>query len=353
MIDMLWAKWQQNLKIKKHSATVNRVVVYLVDSDNGINGGYMSIFSMCAQSRHLLATESTAVVMATYPGIPYTTTRYTKFKNDEFIYRFNLISKHFSEIETLIIHVPEYWSMKLLTQLSHSEKNWLKSIPSVQINILNQNIEQLPAPDKLAKLRELTTNLTMTTAHHAYSTEAFQKQYGMPVQLLTTYVSPQFYNPVSFGQKKNQLVYSNDNHPKKEQILNKLKKHCPHLTLIEVKDMTYETYKKVISESKYALTFGEGFDNYFIEPYFSGSISFSVYNETFFPTPLFKSFTSIFASYDVLEEELVDTLEALNNKQAYTDLNKAVTKQLEEHYNFSRYKDRIKAFYEASFSRLG
>jgi hypothetical protein len=61
--------------------------------------------------------------------------------------------------------------------------------------------------------------------------------------------------------------------------------------------MTYQEYKATISKAKWALTFGEGLDGYFVEPIFSGDSSFSVYNPSFFIEDSW-SLRTVYRDYD-------------------------------------------------------
>lgn len=352
MLDILYYKFRQNLAIKHYPQNTEHLVIYLVDSHDGINGGYLSIFSMCEQSRRLFENSKTVVLMSTYPGIKYTRTRYTKFKNNEFIYRFKLITEHFTNVQHLVLHVPEYWSKHLLTHLSDDMKKWFFDIPTRHINILNQNIEQMPENHLLSELKKMSTLFTVTTAHHRYTTPAYRDAYQCPIHLLTTYVDPCFYHARPYSEKSNIIVYSNDDHPSREKILALIKEKLPQFELIKIHNMTYETYKDLMSRAKFSITFGEGFDNYFIEAYFSGSIGLSVFNPLFFPDPSFKQFPSVFENNETWEKTIVDTIQSLDNATAYSILQHNILEILSMHYSFERYKNRLKAFYAGEYDLL-
>jgi len=68
----------------------------------------------------------------------------------------------------------------------------------------------------------------------------------------------------------------------KEAVLGELKQ-VAGLSVQIIRNLTYDQYKSLVSRAKWALTFGEGLDGYFIEPVFSGAIAFAVYNEQFLP----------------------------------------------------------------------
>lgn len=71
--------------------------------------------------------------------------------------------------------------------------------------------------------------------------------------------------------------------------------------------MKLEDYKKLISKAMFTITFGEGYDGYFIEPALSGSISFAVYNDLYFPKNMNKLDT-LYSSWQDLKEKIVEDI---------------------------------------------
>ena len=94
------------------------------------------------------------------------------------------------------------------------------------------------------------------------------------------------------------MVVSPDPHPAKEAVMDLLNS-VTGLRIQVIQNLTYEQYKELISRARWSLTFGEGLDGYFIEPVFSGSVSFAVYNEEFF-TQDFKPLSTVYSSYEEL-----------------------------------------------------
>ena len=86
----------------------------------------------------------------------------------------------------------------------------------------------------------------------------------------------------------------------KSTVLGVMSKTFPDTRLQIVQNLTYEEFKAAISRAKWALTFGEGLDGYFVEPIFCGCVSFAVYNERFF-TEAFRSFRTVYQDYQFID----------------------------------------------------
>jgi len=85
-----------------------------------------------------------------------------------------------------------------------------------------------------------------------------------------------------------------------------------------IKNLSYKEYKRTIGRAKWAVTFGEGLDGYFVETIFSGGISFAVYNDHFFPDE-FKQLPTVFESYQEMELALPTMLEQLDDEPIYSN----------------------------------
>ena len=105
------------------------------------------------------------------------------------------------------------------SSLSRAEREWWYAIPDRSINVLNQNIRLMPAPDRIAALRSMADTVTITTAHQKYCTREFRDRYGVPLHKLSVWISPEQYMYRSWAEKENLLVYSPDQHPDKEAVI--------------------------------------------------------------------------------------------------------------------------------------
>jgi hypothetical protein len=211
-----------------------------------------------------------------------------------------------------------------------------------------QNIEVLSPMEEIERLKRLG-KVTCTTAHEKYSTLELRKKLGCPLHKLSTYVSPEKYNKRRYVEKEDLMIVSHDEHSRKAEVLGLIAKCLPHLKIQIIKNLTYEEYKKVISRAKWALTFGEGLDNYFIETIFSGGISFSVYNSAFF-TEDFKFLRTVYDNYDVLIKKICSDIKDLDNETAYANYQKEQYDLCSAHYKYEEYIKNLELFYEGKYT---
>ena len=328
----------------------NKVVVFLTPGDIKINGGVLSIYSLAEASRKALDREH-RVILCTYPN-HLTYLFNNKFKNKEFIVSFNCFLriaalKYFDEV---LIHIPEYYSKFFLGALTESQIQILSTVKTLKLNILNQNIEQLPEPQLVKPLKVLTHNLSITCSHSRFCTQKLSDEYSAPVHFLSVSLRSVFGKNVPFEKKKHCFVISPDFSPFKSKIINFLKENFPEWKIVEIKNMTYEEYLKLISESYFTISFGEGFDSYFIQPFFNNSIGISVFNPKFFPDSTWQEFDTVFSSYDELITRLVPTIEnLLGSREEYIKLQKQVLEKLKTVYSRSDFEKNLKSFYKQDY----
>lgn len=325
-----------------------KLIIFFIPPEEFITGGIMSIFSLCKETRILLGNKAD-VFLCTFPGSK-SYRKNTLFKNDETVYEFDDVMNKTSNIQSLLFHIPEYATNYVISTLL-PYRSLLEKIDDFQINILNQNMELMPKPTDIASIWSLPSCfITQTTAHLRYTTQAVADTYNTPVLNLSVFIDPHQYELKNFSQKENIIAYSNDKHPSKKRILSKVEKELPSFSLIEINNLSYEQYKELIAKAKYILTFGEGFDGYYIEGIFSGCITFAVYNDTFFESKDFLQYNNIFNSYDDMETRLVETIKKLDEKDKYTSTNQKNFKKLSKIYDISIYHKNIKKFYDSFFS---
>lgn len=206
----------------------------------------------------------------------------------------------------LLLNIPEAFLPEFIDNLSDEEISWLWSIPDLHINILNQADEFMPPSHYIEEARLLCAdNLTITAAHQRYCTKEKEIQYQCPVYLLTPFL-PNFYL-TTFEQKQKIIIFSPDINEHKEFIVNFLEKELPDFKFVTISKMKLEDYKRLISKAMFTITFGEGYDGYFIEPALSGSISFAVYNNIYFPENMNKLDT-LYSSWQDLKEKIVEDI---------------------------------------------
>ena len=256
---------------------------------------------------------------------------------------FNLLCKQ-AHPKRMILNIPEHFVPAFINDLSKEQYSFLSSIPDLRINILNQNDPLMPAQHYIEELRTLCNNkLSITAAHKRYATEDKARQYKCPVFLLKPFL-PEFYE-LPYDKKEKTIVVSPDDHKYKRSILEKIKKELPDYKLVTVKKMTLEQYKSLISRSRFAITFGEGWDGYFVEPYLSSSLAFVVYNDTFFPKEFDSSLPTVYATWDDMLNNLISDIKRYENSQTYNQVVSRVRTEVERLVNNDESIENLEAYF--------
>lgn len=336
----------QFLRLHSHRRRTRHLIVFLVPGYDIVSGGVLSICSICTETRRLAAALGADTVICNAPGTPRLQ-KYTQFENSLDILDCRAVFRYFRHLQSILVHVPESY-VNRFAQFLEQERPFA-ALPGcdVHVNILLQNIRLLEGQDysRLAAYGRLT----FTTAHDRYSTAEVRRQLGHPLHKLSVFISPEQYHKVPYAQKEDLIVVSPDPHEKREEILAILQRELPRTRLVTIKGLKYEAYKELISSAKWGITFGEGLDGYFIEPVFSGGISFAVYNEAFF-TPDFKGQRTIYRDYGEMATKLVDDIRSLDNPAAYAACTESLFAVLSRHYAFERYRQNIADFYAGSYT---
>jgi hypothetical protein len=346
---------KQNICIKnKFSKSTKKIIIFFVPGallDTGIDnisGGVLSIASLYEETKKLEKIHQSKCLMCTFP-LEYLLLKHTRFENDITVYRLDLILKYFTDIEDLIIHIPEIFVHEFEIRLNKFEKYSLNKISNLHINILNQNIRLMPSKNEIDILRKYSKNITITTAHSKYSTLFFRNLYGVPLHFFSTFASPENYINTSYKQKKNLLLLSPDNAIKNSEIIQIIAQKLPHIKTQVIQNLKYDEYKELICEAKWCLTFGEGLDFYFIEPVFSGGVGFAIYNEQFF-TSDFKAINTIYNDYDKVIQNIVDDILYLDNEESYNALQQQQFNLCSKYYSYKNYKKNIELFYQGDYT---
>jgi hypothetical protein len=310
-------------------------------------GGNISILSIAQETKELFKSNNDiAVIVCTLPK-DNLLLRYINIENDFNIYDFRFVSNNFNKATEIILHIPDCYVNRFFKCLSKKEDQFLLKT-NTHINILNQNIKLMPDVIEIQKIKLKYSLTTITTAHQQYSTPYYCDYFGVPLHKLSVWVSPENYHYKLFQEKENLLIYSPDEKPEKNKLIEKLSQ-IEGLQLQMIQGITYTEFKNVISRAKWALTFGEGLDGYLVEPIFSGAIGFAVYNEDFF-TNDFKVLQTIYNSYNDLYNNIVKDIQYLDKVEEFENYQKIQFEICSNHYSSKVYKENIRKFYNYEFT---
>ena len=345
---------RQNELLPKLFVNDNRpLVVFVVQGadrfsgKDNISGGAISIMSLCEETRKLNEQYGFQTIMCTMHG-EVLLEKHEQFENNTPVFRFEQLHPYFTQSSVVTFHIPEYMTEKFVTTLSVADRLWFQERKMVHINIMNQNIRLMPRVDIIAKVKNVTDKVTITTAHQKYCTPIYREKYGVPIHKFSVWISPEQYRFVEWKDKDNLIVVSPDEHSMKSQVLEQLKS-IPGLKVQIIKNLTYNQYKELISRAKWSLTFGEGLDGYLIEPVFSGAIGFAVYNEDFF-TPDYKELKTIYSDYNDLSGNIHKDIVKLDVEKEFENYQKKIFQICAYHYSKEQYLSNVKAFYDGQYT---
>lgn len=342
-------KKQKSLLREYYNPYSENVILFLTPAYDIVNGGVMSISSIYEETGKLKKMHGAETILCTVPKDPLLL-NYTKFKNKNYIYEFSEVLSYFKNIKSMMIHIPEYICGRFLDNLPEKDWRLLDKIEDLHLNIMIQNIEYaLKDLDDIQNLSKRFVKVTGTLAHKKYSNQEMREKFGFPLHKLSVYISPEQYNKKSYKEKEDILIVSPDEHPLKPQILKLISKNFTQINIQIIHGLKYEDYKEIISRAKWALTFGEGLDGYFIEPIFSGSISFSVYNPKFF-TEDFKHLKTVYSDYEELIKKMSLTLMNLNHEKEYNEYQREEYELCTNYYDYGEYVKNLELFYKGNYT---
>jgi len=322
-----------------------RLIVFLTPGYDSPNGGIMSITAIYRESAALQDLHGAKVALCTVPGEP-PLLKYTWFKNNNYLLDLESLLNRCSSLDYLLLHIPEYAVNDVAAWLdSHFSR--LQKINEIHLNVLVQHIEIVQDQDLKGLAR--FGKVTCTTAHEAYTNAATRATLGVTLHRLSTFIGPERYTLSGHAEKQNLMMVSHDAHPLKERILSDIKRALPDLKVQIIQNLSFEAYSAVARRAKWSLTFGEGLDNYFCDPVFNGGVSFAVYNERFF-TPAFAELETVYPSWEVLVNTIVNDLRRHDEPVAYEKCWRPIWELLSELYGTERFRENLRLFYKGEYT---
>ena len=341
-------KTQNKYDLNKYIKT-DKLIVFIEVEVARTCGGQMSIFELCRHSQDILAPVP--VCMTTMPG-KNTYAHNDYFDNDIEILRWQQVMNIIKQKKEVIIHIPEFMTELFMDRLSKSDKHILCKIPKLQINILNQRIDIMPDKKIVDKLKRITTDITQTTAHNSYSTQEICDKYGIPLHKFSVNLGVEKYSYLSKNKIEKIILISPDRPVdfSVDCFIKCLERKLPDYKIIPFYNMSFSECMKLTSKTFFTVTFGEGFDGYFIHPLFVERLGAAVYNKEFFPDENWLNFKNIYNSYeDICFNFAKDVRYFENNMDEYYSLVKQQKDKISHIYNFNEYIDNIKRFYNRKY----
>jgi hypothetical protein len=335
-------------KVLTRAATfrARRLIVYVTPGFEFRSGGILAIAAYYRESLALRHIHGARVVLCTVPGDP-PILKYRWFENHNYILDLESVLKYCSNLQHLLIHIPAHFVDSVVDWLAVASPVLLRKIEQIHLNILLMNIDNIQGKN-VSGLKRFG-RVTCTTAHEAYTNVGTREALKIPLHRLSCRIGPEDYSVSSYREKEPLLIVSPDPHPFRDQVIDRIARTCPSLTIRVIHSLTYDEYFKLASRTKWSLTFGEGLDGYFVEPVLSGGVSFAVFNKSYF-TPAFAQLKTMYPSWDVLMERMPVDLGRLDEPLAYERCWRATYDLLSDLYNTERFRENLRMFYRGEYT---
>jgi len=339
-------------RLREVASTPHLVIFFNLAYDT-IGGGMLSIDRLVSASKRLAPRSGFEVIVC---GVPLVepTVRYSMFVPSEPMIHFSDVVSSLRP-DQVTIHLPEYAIPDFAAQLDDRQRRWLKTRPFLRINVLDQNHDLFPRRSAIERLRDLTDDVTMSTAHPSYTTATVASEYDCPLSPLTPFLPTIAHVP--FEAKESIIAISPDPGPSppdptRTEILAMLAEKLPDYRGVVVEEMRFDDYEALIGRARFALTFGEGFDGYFVEPTLGGSLAFAVWNDRFFPAEL-RGCPTVYPSWaDLLSRLPGDVRRLESNRERFEELQATTAAAIRRFANDELSLAQLRDLYERRFAHL-
>jgi len=324
----------------------DRLIVFLTPGHEWRTGGVLTIAGFYRETGALEHIHRATVALCAVPGDPFIL-KYTWFENHNYILDLDALLKCCGRLDHLQLHIPEYAVNRMGDWLTVAAPALMERVRDLHLNVLLQNIDLIQGQNVAGLVR--FGRVTCTTAHEAYTNSTTREALGVPLHRLSTCNGPELYSRNHYRDKEPLLIVSNDEHPMKERILLNVAENLPHLRIQVIQDLSFGEYEKLVRRAKWSVTFGEGLDAYFVDPVFSGGVSFAVFNERFF-TPAFAALETVYPSWEVLAARLAADLQRLDEPAAYHRCWSQAYDLLSDLYSTDRFRENLRMFYRGEYT---
>jgi hypothetical protein len=328
------------------SFRTKRLIVFLTPGFELRTGGVLSIGAIYGESIALRRIHRARVALCVVPGDP-PLFKYTWFQNRNYILDLESVLNRCKKLDYLMLQIPDYAVNRVLDWRASASGMLVGNVREVHFNVLLQNIDQIEGQNVAALKR--FGKVTCTAAHEAYTNLATREALGVPLHRLGVCIGPELYSRSSYQEKEPLLIVSHDEHPLKQQVLERIAEDCPELKIEVIQNLRYEDYRKLIRRAKWSLTFGEGLDAYFLEVVWSGGVPFAVFNERFF-TPAFAELETVYSSWEILTQSIAADLKRLDEPEAHTRSWRKAYELLSVLYCTERFRRNLRLFYRGEYT---
>jgi len=305
----------------------NKLVIFFIPENRGVTGGTLQIFSLYRMTKDFLKGTGGDALICWLPDEGWDIHKFEGFENDVIIFPLEMVLNACHPGCEIMFHVPEYAAERFCESVGWGRLKLLRERRLLKINILNQNIEVMPGRNFIDRLKVVFPDLCCTVGNPAWETDEEKCRLNIPIHTIPTWYYPDDAPRQPYESKKDILIVSPDLNSYRELVLDAIRRSLPDLDIRVVYGLKYERYLELERTAKWSLTFGEGLDGYFYGPVLRGGVAFAVRNGTF-NLPGLEDLRTVYPSYEMMAEKIVEDICTLDTKDAYERYNAIVRNPL-------------------------
>ena len=112
--------YREELLKTTYPPNARKLIIILTPGWDGVSGGILSETAFLEETRKFKGIHESETIMCTVPG-ESALLRYTHFENHNYLYDFQDVLAHFENLDSLLIHIPEYAVREFLRRLTKKD----------------------------------------------------------------------------------------------------------------------------------------------------------------------------------------------------------------------------------------
>ena len=215
-------------------------------------------------------------------------------------------------------------------------------------------MDMMPDRNIYAWFLAYTNDITTSVMHISSNTQMICNQIGTPLIYLPARIEAKYNTKIEFSKKEKLIIISPDltfcNIEFKRKFIRKLNNELPEYNVAVPYNKKHDDYRCLQAVASAVITFGEGWDAYFIDSGFLGTVGIAVYNDVFFPDKNITKLKNVYKSYDDLYENFVkDFKQMMSDEKLYYDTIKKINSVTKKKYKKDIYMENLKRITEGNY----
>lgn len=337
-----------------------KLIVFIEPRFSNKTGGAVGRYTYYKNLKKII-DDQTSIVYTTEPG-PFTYSKNDFFDNDIKYLRWEQVRDLMNGKEEVMLFIPMLELQHPYTKKETFRDNLIgedyktfKSIKKLRVHINNGRMDMMPEKRIYSWFRSFTDDITTSVMHVSSNTQEICNQIETPLIYLPARMDSTYNRKIAFSKKEKLIIISPDvlftNIEFKRKFIIKINKELPEYKVAVVYGKKFEEYRCLQSIASAVISFGEGWDAYFLSSFCLGTVGIAVYNEMFFPNKNNVDSVVLYESYDDLYNNFVDRFKEMMNDEDYyyNIIEKSINNFISKPYDKDLYLNNLRRVVEGDY----